>query len=146
MSVVSGELMAYTLLQLELASTFDNVELAVDQVGSFLRELEVNEDTAYRVVLLVSEAVTNAMEHGNGWDASKKVHLRVTAGEERIECTVSDEGDGFDPSVVEDPLEEDNILRSCGRGLYFMRSLADEMHVECGGRRLRLAFLSRLSL
>lgn len=133
--------MANKSLQLELASTFDNLERAVDETGRFLRELNADEETAYRVVLLVSEAVTNGMKHGNGWDASKMVRLRVTAAEERIECTVSDEGDGFDPSMVGDPLEEVNILSSGGRGLYFMRSMADEMHVECGGSRLRLVFV-----
>lgn len=132
--------MANNSLQLELASTFDNVERAVDETGRFLRELNADEETAYRVVLLVSEAVTNGMKHGNGWDASKKVRLLVTAADERIECTVSDEGDGFDPSLVGDPLEDGNILSSGGRGLYFMRSMADEMHVECGGTLLRLVF------
>ncbi len=137
--------MARNSLQLELESTFENVERAVDEVSRFLRERCADEETAYRVALLVSEAVTNAMKHGNGWDVSKKVGLQVTAGNGRIECTVSDEGDGFDLAKVEDPLEEGNILRSCGRGLYFMQSMADEMHVERGGRRLRLVFLHSIA-
>ncbi len=137
--------MARTSLQLELESTFENVERAVDEVARFLCELSADEDTVYRVTLLVSEAVTNAMKHGNGWDASKSVGLQLKAGNERIECTVSDEGEGFDLAAVEDPLEEGNILRSCGRGLYFMQSMADEMHIEHGGRRLRLVFLPSIA-
>ena len=69
------------------------------------------------------------------------VTFELWACQERIECTVSDEGDGYDLASVENPLKESNILRGHGRGLYFMQEMADEMHLERSGSCLRLVLL-----
>ena len=127
-------------LHLKLASTFDNLERAVEEAEAFMGGLTEEDDLAYHVVLLTSEAVTNAMEHGNGWDPNKHIIFDLTADAERIELSVYDEGDGFEFSSVADPLDSDNLLNGRGRGLYFMEHMADELHLEKKGRLLRLIF------
>ena len=127
-------------LHLKLASTFDNLERAVEEAEAFMGGLTEDDDLAYHVVLLTSEAVTNAMEHGNGWDPEKHIIFDLTANPERIELSVFDEGDGFEFSSVGNPLNEENMLNGRGRGLYFMEHMADELHLEKKGRLLRLVF------
>ena len=127
-------------LHLKLASTFANLERAVEEAEAFMGGLTEDDDLAYHVVLLTSEAVTNAMEHGNKWDPSKHIIFALTANAERIELSVFDEGDGFEFSSVGDPLHAENILNGRGRGLYFMEHMADELHLEKKGRLLRLVF------
>ncbi len=127
-------------LHLKLASTFDNLERAVEEAEAFMGGLNEDDDLAYHVVLLTSEAVTNAMEHGNSWEPDKHIIFDLTANAERIEISVYDEGDGFEFSSVGDPLHTDNLLNGRGRGLYFMEHMADEFHLEKKGRLLRLVF------
>lgn len=127
-------------LHLKLTSTFDNLERAVEEAEAFMAGITDDEDLAYNVVLLTSEAVTNGMEHGNGWDASKHIIFDLTANKERIELSVLDEGEGFDPASIGNPLDAENLLNGRGRGLYFMEEIANELHIEDDGCRLRLIF------
>lgn len=128
------------LLCLKVASTFDNLEDVVKRVQVFMEAHKIGEGLAHNVVLLASEAVTNAMEHGNEWDSGKYIVLEMDAGPERIEMAVTDEGSGFDLSLVGDPIETENLLKGRGRGLYFMELMADEFYIEQEGRQLRLVF------
>ena len=127
-------------LHLKLTSTFDNLERAVEEAEAFMAGVTDDEDLAYNVVLLTSEAVTNGMEHGNGWDPLKHIIFDLTATEERIELSVFDEGEGFEPSTVKDPMQDENLLNGRGRGLYFMEEIASELHIERDGCLLRLVF------
>lgn len=126
-------------LELKLSSTFKNLDDAVEALQDFVPTLDLDDDLAYRVILLASEALTNAMEHGNQWDETKEATLHLVKEEDRVELTVSDEGDGI-YWTQRDPLTEANRLADHGRGQYFMRTMANEVHVEQQGRRLRLIF------
>lgn len=126
--------------RLQLPSEHESVQRVV-QEAKILAEahLQEDEDLAHRFVLLVSEAVDNAIRHGNRYDASKQVHvsLRITNGEAIIE--VEDEGSGFDPaSSMQDPRDPEHLTESGGRGLFLIRELADEVQFEKDGSRLRL--------
>ena len=125
-------------LHLRLASHFDNLERIVEETQHFMEDLTDDEDFAYHIVLLTSEAVTNAMEHGNGFDPEKEVELDLQVFPDRIEIAVEDEGTGFERDAVPDPLAQDQLLVDRGRGLLLMREMADEVHFEGGGRQLRL--------
>lgn len=126
-------------LELKLSSTFKNLDDAVEALQDFVPTLDLDDDLAYRVILLASEALTNAMEHGNQWDETKEATLHLVKEEDRVELTVTDEGDGI-YWTQRDPLTEANRLADHGRGQYFMQTMADEVHVEQQGRRLRLIF------
>lgn len=121
-----------------LPSSFEHLERFVEETQAFMDRITDDEDLAYRVVLLVSEAVTNAMEHGNQFDAAKSVTVALRALPDRIELDVEDEGEGFAAAEVSDPLAKDHLLDDRGRGLFLMQEYADEIAIEDGGRRLRL--------
>ena len=127
-------------LHLKLASSFENLERAVEEAEAFMNAVSDDEDLCYRVTLLTSETVTNAMEHGNKWDAKKHILFDLTAYADRIELSVLDEGEGFEASSVGDPLDRDNLLNGRGRGLFFMEQMANELYLEKDGCLLRLVF------
>ena len=127
-------------LHLELASSFENLERAVEDAEAFMNAICDDDDLCYRVTLLTSETVTNAMEHGNKWNPDKQVVFDLTAYANRIELSVFDDGEGFELSSVGDPLDQENLLNGRGRGLFFMEHMANELHREMDGRLLRLVF------
>jgi len=138
--MASKALLTDGTLHLKLSSTFDNLERAVNEAEAFMSRMTNDDDLAYRVVLLTSEAVTNAMEHGNKWDAEKHITLDLIATRARIELQVGDEGGGYESSDVPDPRHDDNVFNGRGRGLFFMEELASELHLEREGCLLRLIF------
>jgi serine/threonine-protein kinase RsbW len=125
-------------LQLRLASHFDNLERVVEEAQQFMEGVTEDEEFAYHIVLLTSEAATNAMEHGNTFDPEKYIELEVSAFTDRIEIAVVDEGEGFNLDEVPDPLAQEHLLEGRGRGLFLMEEMADEVHFDAGGRQLRL--------
>ena len=131
---------SHASLYRELPSRFEELDALVEATQAFMDEATDDEDLAYRVTLLASEAVTNAIKHGNGLDPSKKVVMHLVAHPDRFELTVEDEGGGFDESEVANPLADDHLLESSGRGIFLMRQLADEVSTELDGRRMRLVF------
>ncbi len=111
--------------ELVLPSRLEAISLAAEAAADFVRRLGLGEDAAYGVDMAVREAVTNAVLHGNRRDESKAVEVsfRSTPGE--IEITVRDQGRGFDPARVPDPTDPQNLLKTSGRGLLFMRTFMD---------------------
>jgi serine/threonine-protein kinase RsbW len=75
----------------------------------------------------VRESVVNAIKHGNREDETKRVALEFILHPKALEVQVLDQGVGFDPSVVPDPVAEENLLKADGRGIFFMRSFMDEV-------------------
>ena len=91
--------------------------------------------------MAVREAITNAVVHGNKLDAAKVVELRLRNTPEAFEITVHDQGTGFNPNDVPDPTKEENILKTSGRGIFFMRNFMDEVDWSVGangGTNLRM--------
>jgi serine/threonine-protein kinase RsbW len=82
--------------------------------------------------------LANAMLYGNGDDPSKRVRLQVTMMEGRVEATVKDQGSGFDPASVPDPTKPENLSKPCGRGLFLMRELLDEVSYNDRGNEVTL--------
>lgn len=124
---------------LELPSDLATIERAVEYVMGQCAECAVEHRRLrlnFRVGL--AEALANAMLYGNGKDPTKHVRLEVTVEYGRIEARVTDEGVGFDPSVVPDPTEPANISRTHGRGLFLMRALLDEVHFNERGNSVTL--------
>ncbi len=126
-------------LDLTIASTFDDLDRAVEELQDFIPKLDLEDDLAYRVLLLASEALTNAIEHGNLWDEAKEATLLLTRENQRIELIVSDEGKGIH-WAKRDPLSKKNRLADHGRGQYFMQQMADEVHIDEKSCTVRLVF------
>ncbi len=88
--------------------------------------LSIPEEKFYNIVIAVSEAVNNAITHGNKGDASKKIELEVEAEGSELKIAVTDEGKGFDPDALEDPRLPENLLKANGRGVFLMKELSDK--------------------
>ncbi|HET6567792.1 MAG TPA: ATP-binding protein [Rhodothermales bacterium] len=121
-------------------SDFAALERVVEGVDAFARESGADEDLAYRVVLLTTEAVTNAIEHGNALDPSKSVSVDLHSDGDEIEVIVRDEGGGFNLKTLRDPLAEENLLNEGGRGIFLIRTMADAYSFGQDGREVRIVF------
>lgn len=123
-------------LQLQLRTSFDELDNVVHHTQAFVAGHGVDDDFTFKAVLLVSEAVTNAIEHGNRFDERKGILLDLTSTPEYLQAWVEDEGEGFDREQVRDPLRAENLFRDGGRGIFLIEELADAVRYEKEGRRI----------
>jgi serine/threonine-protein kinase RsbW len=86
----------------------------------------------HNILVATTEAVINAIQHGNKFDLNKKVLLSVEAFDKKIIIVVQDEGKGFDPSSIEDPRTPENLLKERGRGIFIIRQLANSVSIRSG--------------
>lgn len=93
---------------------------------------------AFGILLSVEEAIVNAVKHGNQLDPNKQVRVTYSLTKGKFEMTVEDEGPGFNPADVPDPLDPENLERPGGRGLLLMRSYLTEVEYSPRGNRVRL--------
>ncbi len=128
-------------IRLSIGSRYENIELVLAVLADTLAPLPMNEDSCYWMEIAVREALTNAIKHGNRLDTGKRVDVGLVVNVGGIEITIEDEGEGFDPGAVADPLAPDNLLRTQGRGIFYMRKFMDRIDYDFGaegGTRVRL--------
>ena len=123
-------------VHLDVASTHAQLEAVVERAQVFAEQHTDDEEMAYRVVLITSEAATNAMKHGNAFDGAKRVLVDLYAYADRFEIYVEDQGKGFNRADVADPLDEENLTSTGGRGLLLIETMADAVVLGKGGRRI----------
>jgi len=113
---------------LDVGSRFENIELVQVVLRDSLERLGVDEDTRHWVDVAVREAVANAIKHGNAQDPGKQVHVDLFREGDEVVIQVEDEGTGFDPAQLQNPLAPENLLKPNGRGIFYMKSFMDEIH------------------
>jgi serine/threonine-protein kinase RsbW len=113
--------------ELRLPSRIKAVDEAAAAVSEFLNRLGIGEEVAFGVDMAVREAVTNAVIHGNKLDDAKVVAVKLKNTPEGFEISVHDQGSGFNPNDIPDPTKDENILKTSGRGIFFMRNFMDEV-------------------
>jgi serine/threonine-protein kinase RsbW len=86
-----------------------------------------DEETCHYMGVAVRESVVNAIKHGNRLDHGKQVCVEFDLAPRELHVEVRDQGGGFDPSAVPDPLAPENLLKASGRGIFFMRQFMDEV-------------------
>lgn len=101
---------------------------AAAAVADFITRSGVSEDAAFGIDMAVREAVTNAVVHGNSQDEQKLVDIVLKSSPDAVEISIHDQGAGFNPNEVPDPTADENLLKTSGRGIFFMRSFMDEVH------------------
>lgn len=94
-----------------------------------LSEAGIDRSTMTDLAISVSELVNNAIIHGNGYDPSKEVEVHYSVSTSEVRVTVCDQGKGFTLSKVVDPIDDDNLLKEVGRGIFIVRNFVDEVHV-----------------
>lgn len=115
-----------------IGSRFENIELVQVVLKDCLQRAGMDDDTLHWVDVAVREALANAIKHGNEQNPSKQVHvdLAVEAGE--LVIRIEDEGMGFDPEHLGDPLAPENLLRPNGRGIFYMKKFMDRIEYGAG--------------
>ena len=113
------------------------VESFIENVGEKIRI----EETIYGNVLVsVTEAVNNAIVHGNKEDKNKKVRLGLKQNKKSVRFIVEDEGMGFDHNTLPDPTNPKNIEKVKGRGIFLIKNLSDKTTFKQGGRVVEMLF------
>jgi serine/threonine-protein kinase RsbW len=115
----------------ELCPSFEALEL-------WMEVLEYPEDDIFAVRLAAYEAVNNAFQHGNESDLSKFIYFRYLVTPDEVLLEVEDQGPGFDPDQVPDPLAQENLERPGGRGLFLMRAHMSWVAFNQQGNRVTL--------
>jgi len=113
--------------ELSLPSRIETVAAAAAAVAEFIGRFGVSDDAAFGIDMAVREAVTNAVLHGNRQDENKTVDIVLKSSPDAVEISVHDQGPGFNPEDVPDPTATENILKTSGRGIFFMRTFMDEV-------------------
>jgi serine/threonine-protein kinase RsbW len=113
--------------ELSLPSRIETVATAAAAVAEFVGRSGVSDDAAFGIDMAVREAVTNAVLHGNREDENKTVDIVLKSSPDAVEISVHDQGPGFNPENVPDPTAQENIMKTSGRGIFFMRTFMDEV-------------------
>jgi serine/threonine-protein kinase RsbW len=128
---------AATLVTLRLPSEVACIEEAVELV---IRHCLAGHDTCrrtrFRLQVVLSEALSNAIVRGNGEDGQKSVHVRAELRADAIRLVVTDEGPGFDPTAVPEPIRPEQLDEANGRGLYLIRKLVDAVQFNEQGNSI----------
>jgi serine/threonine-protein kinase RsbW len=110
-----------------ISSALDNLDLIQILTDCVTNLMKFDEDSAHWIGMSVREAVTNAIQHGNKLDLSKKVNIRFEVLPDQLSISVKDQGNGFQADVIPNPLDTDNLLKPSGRGIFYIRTFMDEV-------------------
>lgn len=123
-----------------LSSILTSLNTVEELIDTVCRNHNIPEDFYGNILIAVTEAVNNAIQHGNQEDPSKMVDLLIEKSEGEIKFTITDEGEGFAFDNLPDPTAPENIEKESGRGIFLMEALADEMNFEENGTKVILVF------
>jgi serine/threonine-protein kinase RsbW len=126
---------------IDIASRLEMLETVQTVLGHVTSLVGFDDDTAHYMSVAVRESVVNAIKHGNRGNEKKRVRVSFIIQPRALEVAVLDEGPGFDPGRIPDPVADENLLKADGRGIFFMRSFMDEVEYSFppkGGTLVRL--------
>jgi len=112
---------------LEIESDSRNLITVEEFINYFAVELNLKEDKINGLLISITEAITNAIKHGNKSDKNKLVFVDVTVEDDYLTIKVKDQGEGFNPAEIPDPTHPENLLKDSGRGIYLMKIYLDEI-------------------
>jgi serine/threonine-protein kinase RsbW len=137
-------------VHLEFTSAFEMLDFVQVVTDHMARSVGLDDDARHWVGVAIRESVINAIKHGNRYDASKHVFIDFeTTSLDRasaLKIRVRDEGEGFDPEAVADPLAPENLLKSSGRGIFLIRNFMDNVELQRapeGGMEIRMTKRAR---
>jgi serine/threonine-protein kinase RsbW len=136
------------IVRLEFTSAFEMLDFVQVVSDHLARSVGLDEDSLHWIGVAIRESVINAIKHGNRNDASKRVFVEFetttgAAGAEvpELAIRVRDQGDGFDPETLANPLDPENLLKSSGRGIFLIRNFMDDVQLQRapeGGMEIRM--------
>ena len=114
-------------IEVSIGSALEYLDLIQTVTDCITSLMGFDEDAAHWVAMSVRESVTNAIQHGNKMDQSKKVIVHFEMAPDQLEISVRDQGCGFELDYLPNPLEPENLLKPSGRGIFYIRSFMDEV-------------------
>ena len=134
-----------SIVRLEFSSTFEMLDFVQVVSDHMAHDVGLDEEASHWVGVAIRESVINAIKHGNRNDAGKHVFVEFEAAPpgaaSELTIRVRDQGEGFDPETVADPLAPENLLKSSGRGIFLIRNFMDDVHLQRapeGGMEIRM--------
>lgn len=107
-------------------------------IEGILRGYGADESIIADIAISVSELVNNAISHGNSQNEGKTVVVEIVKNSDKVSISVQDEGTGFNPNSLDDPLAEENLLKEVGRGIFIVKSLMDSVNIEPSPRGTKI--------
>jgi serine/threonine-protein kinase RsbW len=123
-----------------LPSTTENISVVENLVDQVCDAYQINDDYYGNILIALTEAVTNAIQHGNKSNPNKFFDIKFKKQQDKLLFLVKDEGEGFDYNNLPDPTDPKNIEKIHGRGIYLMKHLADDVSFHDDGRGVELIF------
>ena len=124
----------------KIPSIKENVSVVESFIENAGKKIRIEEAIYGNVLVSVTEAVNNAIVHGNKEDKNKKVRLGIKQNKKSVRFIVEDEGMGFDHNTLPDPTNPKNIEKVKGRGIFLIKSLSDKTTFKQGGRVVGMLF------
>ena len=127
-------------IKISIPSLIENIQVIESFIDNAKESFEIDDDMYGNIMISVTECISNAIIHGNLNNENKMVHLELRMQPNLLECSIEDEGNGFDYTNLPDPTDPENIEKLGGRGIFLMRHLSDEVKFEEGGKKTLLSF------
>ena len=126
--------------QLSFPSKAENLNQVEVLINTLCKKFEVSEDYYGNILIALTEAVNNAIHHGNKSNPNKEVNILFAAEGPILKFTIKDDGPGFDFDNLPDPTDPQNIEKPHGRGVFLMKNLADEIEFSDDGATVIMSF------
>jgi serine/threonine-protein kinase RsbW len=117
----------YEQIRLRFPSKLYFVDISQEAIQKMLEHFMVLNDEVFWISLAIREGLINAVKHGNKFDENKYVELRVGLRGRTLRIEIMDEGKGFEVKDIPNPLDEENLLKPSGRGIFYIRSFMDHV-------------------
>lgn len=130
-----------TLREMEFSSIPENINLIEALVEELKAELDLSEEAEANILVSLSEAVNNAILHGNHANPEKRVKISIEKLEKELIFSIEDQGVGFDETTIRDPTAIENLDKPTGRGIFLIRNLSDRLEFFDGGRKVVITFV-----
>lgn len=127
-------------ISIQIPSIIDNIRMIESFIDNAKERFHLDEDIYGNIMIAVTEAVNNAIKHGNSSKSSKNVYLSLILNENLLKFTIQDEGGGFNYNNLPDPTAPENLEKPGGRGIFLMKHLSDEVQFKEGGKVVELSF------
>ena len=127
-------------IRIVIPSLSENIRMIESFIDNAREKFQLNDDIYGNIMIAVTEAVNNAIRHGNEGNSSRNVSLSLSLEDSVIRFRVEDEGMGFDFHNLPDPTSPENLEKPGGRGIFLMKHLSDEVEFIEKGRVVELGF------
>ena len=127
-------------ISIHIPSIIENIRMIESFIDNDKERFQLDDDLYGNIMISVTEAVNNAIKHGNSGNSTKNVFLSLTLNDTLLTFLIKDEGIGFKHDNLPDPTAPENLEKPGGRGIFLMKHLSDEVEFLDGGKTVELSF------